>query len=732
MAALARFVTGRRTKFVVIGLWILTFAIAAPLAAKLADVTTDDAQSFLPAGAESTKVQKLLDERFKQGETANGLIVYHRDGGLTDVDKTRIAADARGIDEKLPVRAPAVLPFAQGAPSDLVSEDGSTAYSVITIPLDFQKIGDWGKDAREITQERPVGGLETYVTGDLGLNTDFEEVFADFDVKLLIATALLVLVLLLLIYRAPLIAIIPLLVVFFASNLANALIYGYAKATGDVSSNSTSILLVLMFGVGTDYCLLLVSRYREELHAVEDKHQAMERALRRAGPALLASGCTVIAAMLVLLLAEAGSTNGLGPTSAIGVAAVLLAGLTLLPALLTCFGRVGFWPRRSTVAYDPEHSIVERRGIWRRVGDRVLQRPALALGATVALFGVFTLGLLSYKEDYSITGFFNDPVESVEGFEVLGEALPPGALAPTSVLVEREGGPVTDADVQAVRERVRGLEGVATVSEKAQRSEDERIAKVDFTFGEDPNSEAALGRIEPLRDRLDDLGPGLQAFVGSGTAVQADFNSAAERDVRVIVPVALVVIAIILGILLQAVVAPIVLILTVMASFIGTLGLAVFFFIEVQGNAGVDAGLPTFAFIFLVALGIDYTIFLMSRVREEARTHGTREGTLRGLAATGPVITSAGIILAGTFSVLMTLPVTFAFNIGFLVAVGILLDTFVVRTIMVPAAVELLGDRVWWPSTAEGGGRALREHVEPEEHRAEQPRIDPTPLPERP
>jgi RND superfamily putative drug exporter len=227
--------------------------------------------------------------------------------------------------------------------------------------------------------------------------------------------------------------------------------------------------------------------------------------------------------------------------------------------------------------------------------------------------------------------------------------------------------------------------------------------------------------VDTLRDSVSDLPGGATALIGAGSAVQQDFNDAAERDMRVIVPVTLLVITIILGILLQAIVAPLVLIATVMASFFGTLGLSIFFFIEVQGTEGVDASLPTFAFIFLVALGVDYTIFLMSRVREEAAMHGTREGVLRALSATGPVITSAGLILAGTFSVLMTLPITFTFNIGFMVAVGILLDTFIVRTIMVPAAVELLGDRVWWPSTARGGGHALREHLEAEEHGVPEP-----------
>ena len=727
MAALASFVTGRRTKWVVVACWIVLVAVSWPIGQRLDVVTSDSTTNFLPAGAESTEVQRLLQERFASGETATGLVVYRREGGLTAADKARIASDAQRIDKRIPVRAPAITPFSPDASPGLVSKDRSTAYSVLTIPLEFEKIGDWGKDAREITG-RGAGGLDVYVTGDLVLNADFEEVFSDFDVKLLLATVTLVLVLLLLIYRAPLIAFVPIIVVGFASMVANALIYLYAKAAGDITSNSTQILVVLMFGVGTDYCLLLVSRYREELHATEDKHLAMEHAVRRAGPALLASGCTVIAAMLVLLLAEAGGTNGLGPTSAIGVGAVLLAGLTLLPAMLTILGRVGFWPRRSLVAYRPDEEIVARQGLWRRVGDRVLERPGLALGATLLLFGACALGLTTYKEDYSISGFFNDPVESVEGFEVLGRALPAGALGPTAILIERDGGRVTDADVAQVRKRLTGFSGVAAISPKPQLSRDGRVARIDVTFKDDPSTDAAIARVVPLRDRLADLGPGVRALVGAGSAVTADLNKANERDLRLIVPVALLVITVILAILLQALVAPLVLLASVMISFFGTLGLSIFFFLEVQGNAGVDASLPTYAFIFLVALGIDYTIFLMSRVREEARVHGTREGTLRALAATGPVITSAGIILAGTFSVLMTLPVTFAFNIGFMVAVGILLDTFIVRTVMVPAAIELLGDRVWWPSTAQGGGRALRESADADDG----PRIDPRPLPERP
>ena len=719
MSALASFVSGRRTKWVVIALWIVGVIALSPLAAKLGDATRDETASFLPAEAESTQVQELLKDRFPGGETTIGLIVYKRDGGLTEADRAKIARDARRVDDAIPVTQPAQVPFSPGAPPGLVSENGEAAYTVVTVPLDFDRVADWGKETRDLVGDGG-GGREVYVTGDLGLWADFEEVFGELDTRLLLATVVLVLVLLGAIYRAPLIAIIPIVVVGLAYQVATGFIYLYADAGNNVNSNSTGILIVLMFGVGTDYCLLLVSRYREELHRVEDKHAAMARALRRAGPALLASGCTVIAAMLVLLLADTGSVKSLGPVSAIGVAGVLLAGLTLLPALLTAAGRRGFWPRSSTVACKPDVDLAQRQGLWRRFGDRVLRRPGLALAATTALFALFTLGLFAYKEDYSIGGFFKKSVESVDGFDVLGESFPQGALAPTSVLVERDGGRATDADLAAARDRLEGIDGVGAVSEP-QRSEDGAIGKIDVTFNDDPYSEAALARVATLRDRLRELPGGATALVGAGSAVQEDFNVAAARDLRVIVPVALLVITIILGILLQAIVAPLVLIATVMASFFGTLGLSIFFFIEVQGTAGVDASLPIFAFIFLVALGVDYNIFLMSRVREEARTHGTREGVLRALSATGPVITSAGVILAGTFAVLMTLPVTFAFNIGFMVAVGILLDTFIVRTIMVPAAVELLGDRVWWPSTARGGGHALREHAEADQEAVAEP-----------
>ncbi len=712
MRWLASTITGRRAKWTVIVVWIVVLFALVPLGGKLGDVTNSQTQTFLPKSAESTAVLKLLNERFAGGDMANGLVVYQRTGGLTAADRARIAADAKEAAQKLPLTRPPSVPFESAGQPGLVSQDGAVAVTYLQVHDNQDKVSDWGKALREIADPADPGA-NVYVTGDLGFSRDADQAFGSIDSTLLLATVLLVLVLLGAIYRSPLIALIPLVVVGTAYAAAQGLIYLYAKSGATVSDNATSILVVLMFGVGTDYCLLLVARYREELRRNADKHDAMRRALSRAGPAILASGLTVTLSMLVLLIADVGSTRTLGPVAAIGVFTSMLAGLTLLPALLEIGGRRGFWPRRRLVAYAPGSESAEiGRGLWRRIGDRVLERPGRALVATTVLFAIGGIGLLAFKVDYSTTSFFKKDVESVDGFRVIESAFPAGLLNPTDVVVERTGGRTSAADVANAERLLRGVDGVATVA-PAGRSSDGRVAQLQVVLSGDPYRAAGLDVVPRMRSALGALPAGVQGLVGGGSAINYDFDRANKRDLAIVAPLALVAIAIILAILLSSIMAPIVLIASVVVSFLGTLGISMLFIRYVVGDAGIDSSIPTFAFIFLVALGIDYTIFLMSRVREEAREHGTREGTLRALGATGPVITSAGIILAGTFSVLMTLPVTFTFDLGFMVALGILLDTFVVRTIMLPAAVELIGDRIWWPSTPEGGSDLFHDKVEP-------------------
>jgi len=705
------FVTGRRAKFGVVIAWVIVLLALAPLSGKLANVTDTRTETFLPQSAQSTEVLRLLNDRFASGQTSNGLIVYSAPGGFTAADKQKIASDASRARRALPLTGPPQVPFTSS--NGIVAPGGDVAVTSLLAPDNQDKVGDWGKELRAITG-RSSDGMSIYVTGSLGFSADADAVFGSLDTTLLLASALLVLVLLGAIYRSPLIALIPLIVVGVAYTAAQGLIYLYAKTGATVSQNATQILVVLMFGVGTDYCLLLVSRYREELRRREDKHEAMAMALSRAGPAMLASGLTVALAMLVLLVADVGSTRTLGPVAAIGVSTCMLAGLTLLPALLTIGGRRAFWPRRRLIAYDPDAEPIAARGLWRRVGDRVLKRPGLALGATVALFGAGAVGLVAYRVDYSTTTFFKQSVESVEGFRVIESAFPAGLLQPTDVLVVSKDGPVRRGDVAGAAGALRAVDGVASVT-PTEISTDGKIAQLKVILSGDPFRASGLDVVPRMRTTLAGLGAGVDALVGGGSAINYDFDRANKRDLTLVAPLALVAIAVILAVLLSSLVAPFVLIATVVISFLGTLGLSMLFIRFVVGDAGIDSSIPTFAFIFLVALGIDYTIFLMSRVREESRRHGTREGMLRALAATGPVITSAGIILAGTFSVLMTLPVTFTFDLGFMVAVGILLDTFVVRTIMLPAAVELLGDRIWWPSTPGGGSRLFSDSEQRED-----------------
>jgi RND superfamily putative drug exporter len=362
------------------------------------------------------------------------------------------------------------------------------------------------------------------------------------------------------------------------------------------------------------------------------------------------------------------------------------------------------------VAYDPQHAADVHQGPWRRFGDRVLRRPGMALLVTGVVFCAGALGLLAYKVDYSTTSFFKHSVESVDGFDVLRSAFPAGTLAPTTILVESDSGPVTPTQIADTQQRLKAVSGVASVSPPVQTSRDKQIVALDLVLKGDPLNKSSLDVVPRMRDAVANLPDGTTALVGGSSAINYDIDNANTHDLELIAPLALLVMAVILAILLQALVAPLVLLASVVLSFACTLGISILFIRFVVGDPGFDSSIPIFAFIFLVALGIDYTIFLMARVREEARKYGTREGMLRALAATGPVITSAGVILAGTFSVLMTLPVSFTFDLGFMVALGILLDTFIVRTIMVPAAVELLGDKIWWPSTARAGGR-LREET---------------------
>jgi RND superfamily putative drug exporter len=554
------------------------------------------------------------------------------------------------------------------------------------------------EELRAFPPTRP--GLERHVTGTPALLSDFNSAIKESDTTLLVATGLLVLLLLLAVYRSPVLALLPLAVVVVAYSVASGVIYLLARAGLPVDSTSTSLLLVLMFGAGTDYCLLLVARYRANLRAGRNVEDAVGRAVPQAAPAMIASAATVIAAMLAMLAGVLGLNRTLGPVNAIGIAIVLLASLTLLPALLAVAGERAFWPGRPDAAE-------KAGGRWQRLGELVRRRPLPWLVAVVLVLCAGASGVSVYKLHSSWLQQFQNETDGTRGYDVLKSRFPPGALAPLKVLLVRTTDPVTPADVAVVQEHLRANAGVATVSGVQSRSTDGRAVALAVAFADDPFANPAMQRVADLRASLEAPSPGLRVLVAEGTARQADYRLAAVRDFKVIAPIVLLVVLLTLSVLLRALVAPLVLLATVVLSYLATLGISLLVFRYVFGQDVVDPELAPIVFIFLVALGADYNIFLMSRTREEAQQHGTDEGMLRALVATGPVITSAGLILAGTFSVLAVLPIWELLEIGFAVAVGVLIDTFLVRSILVPAIVWKLGEQIWWPSTAKRGDRAL-------------------------
>ncbi len=687
MASLLATPAGRTAKWIIVAIWIAAMvgSFATNLPGKFADAEQNESTSFLPGDAESTKALQVT-ERLQGGEQAAIIVVYRREGGLTAADRARIAADVRELNAQ-DFRATSEFRRVATAP------DGKAAIvqAAITSDGEADTILDPVNETRKRVSD-PGGGLEVKVTGPAGFSADAIKVFEGINGTLVGAAFLLVLVLLIIIYRSPIFFLIPLVAVGFAEIATRAIGFGLTELGVTVNGQSSSILSILVLGAGTDYALLLVARYREELHRHTNRHEAMALALRTAGPAIFASGMTVIAALLCLTLAEVNGTSGLGPIGALGIAVAMISMLTLLPALLVVFGRRAFWP------FVPHHGDADAAGgtsgAWRGVGERVAARPRRVWIGVVAALGILALGVLNFDDGLTQGNSFREDVEALQGQRLLSQSFPGGANAPTEIVVQDR------SKVADVRRAVAGVDGVASVTPSPSRGEEAVL--LDAVLEPAPFSTQAFALIDKVRAAAHRAG-GPSTLVGGATAVEADLRQAAGRDTRLIVPVALVVVFLILVLLLRALVAPLLLIGTVILSFAAALGVGAIVFDVVFGFPGSDPSLPLFAFIFLVALGIDYNIFLMARVREETARHGTREGMLRGLAVTGGVITSAGIVLAGVFSVLGVLPLVFLTEIGFVVAFGVLLDTFVVRSVLVPALTFELGSRIWWPSALARG-----------------------------
>lgn len=677
--SIAGWINHRFMPVLTIVFWVVVIGLLGSTAGQLMDVQENEAENWLPSSAESTKALAAA-ETFSSPNMLPAVVVYERDGGLKPADMTAAQEDVATFGQRDDIEGEVVGP--------IPSEDGE-ALEVI-VPLNLGDDG-WNKApdvVEEIQDEAGDGpdGLETFVTGPAGQAADSASVFEGIDSTLLLAAAGVVTVLLLFTYRSPILWLLPVISAGVALTVAQAVVVLLAKhANLTVDGQSASILTVLVFGAGTDYALLLVARYREELRRHERRPEAMAVALHRAGPAIVASGATVAIGMLCLLLAQMTSTRGLGPVAAIGIVAGLAVMLTLLPALLVVLGRWIFWPR--IPHYGDEDPSAH--GLWAGVGRRIARAPRRVWVTTSLILAIASIGILQLNATGLTTeeAFLGTP-DSVKGEQVLSEHFPGGAGAPVVVLARPDR-------ADAVRTTFQANDGIAPQSVTEPRVKGD-WAYLEGTLESEPDSDAAYATIEDLRSELDAADP--DALVGGTTAVTLDIQDASARDNRVIIPAVLVVVLLILMLLLRAVTAPLILLGTVVLSFGAALGVSALVFRHVFDFAGTDTSFPLFVFVFLVALGIDYNIFLMTRVREEAQRVGTRRGALIGLAATGGVITSAGLVLAGTFAVLGTLPLVFFAEIGFAVAFGVLLDTLVVRSVLVTALNLDVGRHMWWPS----------------------------------
>ena len=676
---IAEIPAGSWTKWVVVGFWVAVLVVMFPLSTKLMGAEKNDAKAWLPASAESTKVLDV-QSRFQSPNVYPGVVVYLRASGLTAADRAKAAADARkfaGVPGAVPGQVVGPIP----------SADGQALQTILQVNLGAKGFADANKavDAIRAITNSNANGLVSHITGPLGNAADNNNVFKGIAGTLLYSAVAVVIVILLITYRSPVLWLLPVISSGVALIIAQAVIYLLAAHAGlTVNGLSAGILEVLVFGASTDYALLIVARYREELRRHDRRHPAMAEALRRAGPAIIASAATVVVALLTLSVAELNSTKSLGPVLAIGVAVGMFVMITLLPALLVTFPRGVFWPYRPTYgSAEPTH-----RGMWARVGWSIAPRPRITWITTAVILGVLALGLTGLKANgLTNAQSFRGHPDSVVGQSVLAEHFPAGAGVPVIVI----GNPSAAAQL---RSAFAATPGIASVTPPQVRA---GYVYLEGTLTAPPDSQAAYDTIARVRSAVHAV-PGANALVGGITAIGLDVKRASAHDRNIVIPLILVVVFVILGLLLRALVAPLILTATVVLSFAAALGVSAFFFNHVFGFGGADTSFPLFVFVFLVALGIDYNIFLMTRVREEAIKRDARHGAIVGLAATGGVITSAGFVLAGTFAVLATIPATQLTEIGFAVAFGILLDTIVVRSVLVTALNLDIGRWMWWPS----------------------------------
>lgn len=664
--------------------WLIALAIVVTSGALLglldAGESAGNAPVAVPPTAESARADAAR-AAFPGGDRVAVILVVSRVDGnpLTALDLDAVeAARQRMLD--------AAGNGGAAGPPIQVSDDGQAAVATVPLSADLSGFGltDEVTELREAAADGLRADLRAQVTGGPAFGADIADSFSGANVTLLAVTATVVALLLIITYRSPILWLVPLLVIAFADRVAAVAGTAAADAVGMAPDGSTSgITSVLVFGAGTNYALLLISRYREELGTDQPHLAALDTAVRRAGPAIVASNATVVLALLTLLLATVPSTRSLGVQAAAGLVVAAVFVLLVLPPLLGLFGRRLFWPfiPRSGAA------ALTDSGVWHRVAAAVARRPAPVAAVSIGALALLCTGLIGTPVGLSQTEQFRVEAESVDGYNTLAAHFPSGLTDPTRVIA-------STADAQAVQRAIADTGGVVSVA-PAGTAPDGR-SQWSVVLAAPPASDDAFATVDALREAVHSADP--TSLVGGSDATARDAAAAAERDRTVVVPAILAVVLLVLYVLLRAALAPLILVAVTVLSALAALGLGSWVSVHVFGFPGLDNTAPLYAFLFLVALGVDYTIFLVTRAREETPEHGTTDGIVRAVSATGAVITSAGIVLAAVFCVLGVLPLIVLTQVGIIVGLGILLDTFVVRTVIIPALFTLIGPRVWWPA----------------------------------
>lgn len=702
--------------------WLTLAGVGGQSIGQLSEVQENDAAAFLPRSAESTRAAELA-EGFSDEEVLPAIVVVEGDGALTPEQLAAVEEFAGTVPGLEIGEGRTLEDVLLAAVVPVPSEDGEAA--LLALSLDGDAVQETVGEERVLnevvaalraaTADLDAAGLQAWVTGPAGAVADLVEAFGGIDGILLLVALVVVFVILVLVYRSPSLPFAVLFTSVFALAAAGLAVYQLAAAGVLVlNGQSQGILFILVVGAATDYSLLIVARYREELGRVASPYTAMRRALRASIEPIAASAGTVIAGLLTLLLSDLTSNSSLGPVAAIGIVAAFFAALTLLPALLLLggqrFARLIFWPRvpRPTAGVDDDHvetlaEVEARSGVWGRVSRLIGRRPRVVWVTTAVILLAATAFVPQLRATgTSETDVFLTEVESVAGQDVVAEHFPAGQVQPVTVFAPK-------ADLDAVLEAVLGTDGVDSAAPVAESSGPpgappapdaaprvvDGVVQVQAVTAAGAETQEAVEVVSAIRDAVGEVSP--ETVVGGAAAQRLDTQETSIRDLQVIVPTVLVVILVVLIGLLRSVVAPVLLLGANLLSLGATLGIAAIFFNDVFGFPGADPVVPLYAFVFLVALGIDYSIFLMTRVREESLRHGTREGTRRGLAVTGGVITSAGVVLAATFGALAVLPLLFLVQLAFLVALGVLIDTLVVRSLLVPGLIHDIGRASWWP-----------------------------------